>query len=811
MDKLTSPSQYVEVVVDVPTAGQMDTFTYVIPPGMNPTVGDLVRVPFGPRTIRGIIVKFSSKLDAPYVKPIIDISFPYPVISETHLELAKWVSVYYRCSLFEAIAPMLPPGYRSSSRISISLCGDAHGSKGLSERATQLLEYLRTHRRPVRLSLLTRGLGRWVPTALRELNRAGIAQEEWIEPKGVSPSATTEVIHLCLSDQDIEEWIEKHNLRAPKQCAIITWLIDIRPVAPSVVEVRRKFASDAFIRLIRKGILRVDSAPLEPLLVPEAESELLLTGPQSMALEQIRPALAASDIENRVFLLHGVTGSGKTEVYLQALADCLRRGKRALVLVPELSLTPQTLARFSARFPGQTGILNSGLTETQYRESWWDIFAGERPVVIGARSAIFAPQSNLGLIVLDEEHEWTYKQQDAVPRYHARDVALRLARLTGAVVILGSATPDVATCYAAKNGEIKRLFLPFRIEQSGSAIEMPNIRLVDMKEELKSGNRSVLSIDLQQELSRCFDLGDQAVLFLNRRGAASVVECRDCGMVLQCWRCSTSYTFHGGGELICHHCNRRRRMPSACPRCHSHRIRYLGIGTQKLVEEVESLLPGVRVSRWDRDAAHTMKDHEKLLSEFSAGGSDVLVGTQMIAKGLHMPSVTLVGAILADIGLHVPDFRAPERTFQILTQVAGRAGRGSRPGKVIIQTYVPDHFALQAAACNDYDGFYNNVIAHRMTQGDPPIGRLIRLVFRHTDEGMARRESEKLAIRLKQVARQWGISHIDVIGPAPSHPPRLRGIWRWHLLLRGSDPGLLLDKVPLSANWIVDVDPVTTI
>ena len=435
--------------------------------------------------------------------------------------------------------------------------------------------------------------------------------------------------------------------------------------------------------------------------------------------------------------------------------------------------------------------------------------------MVGPRSALFAPQPDLGLIILDEEHEWTYKQADASPRYHARDVARRLARFTGAVVVLGSATPDLGSAYAAERGAFAHLTLPSRIERSGAETSLPSVRVADMRDELRSGNRSVFSRALQEGLRQVMETGKQAILFLNRRGSAGIVECRSCGHLMRCYRCGTPMTLHIDAErmgtLLCHHCNRRRRMPKSCPKCHSPRIRSLGVGTQKLVEEVRVLLPDARVLRWDRDTASTVAAHAELLRSFQAGEADILVGTQMIAKGLDMPSVTLVGVVLADLGLNLPDFRAPERTFQLLTQVAGRAGRGHERGSVIIQTYEPEHYAVQAAVRQDYRGFYTREIALRRAHGNPPVARLVRLLFGHSRPDRARNEAHRLASALRRAAREWDIGGVDVVGPAPSYPPRVRGAWRWHLFVRGADPRLLLDKIDLPPGWIVDVDPVNVI
>ncbi len=561
---------------------------------------------------------------------------------------------------------------------------------------------------------------------------------------------------------------------------------------------------------------RTEQIPDELGPVPELtrlpEPPLTPTPHQAQSLAQIAAALDTR--EHAVFLIQGVTGSGKTEVYLQVLARCLAQGRKGVVLVPEISLTPQMVQRFEARFPGKVAVLHSRLSPAEHRRMWWGLFQGRYHVAIGSRSALFAPVQPLGLIVVDEEHEWTYKQHDSEPRYHTRAVALRLAQQTGAVVVLGSATPDVVTYHHALAGQRLRLLeLPTRLGIPGKVEPnaMARVQIVDMRQELKDGNRSVFSRPLQEGLKEAVGKGDQAILFINRRGTAGVVQCRDCGHVVRCRSCDMPLAYHTAPErLLCHQCNRRSKMPPACPNCHSSRIRYLGLGTQRLIGELEALLPGVTSLRWDRDVAEVDRASETVLERFAKGEAQVLVGTQMVAKGLHVPSVTLVGAVLADIGLHLPDFRSGERVFQLLCQVAGRAGRGDDPGTAIVQTYQPDHYAVMAAAQQDYPAFYHQEVAFRRVQRMPPYSRLIRLVFAHTNAAMCQAEAERLGRALRHQRQVWGLSEVDALGPAPAYPPRLRGRYRWHILLRGPDPRLLLDKVELDG-WLVDVDPASVL
>jgi primosomal protein N' (replication factor Y) len=420
---------------------------------------------------------------------------------------------------------------------------------------------------------------------------------------------------------------------------------------------------------------------------------------------------------------------------------------------------------------------------------------------------------------MDEEHEWTYKQMEQAPRYNARDVALELARLSGAVMVMGSATPDVVSYYRARRGYYRLLELPGRVvstpdargaRHSGTS-PLARVKVVDMRRELKEGNRDIFSRALRRSLEDTLGRGEQVILFLNRRGESTLVQCRDCGFVLHCRRCDVPLVHHTGGYLLCHQCNARSRPPAVCPQCGSRRIRYLGLGTQKVVEEIEQVFPGERVLRWDRDIAVATSQHQALLEGFANGKARILVGTQMIAKGLHVPSVTLVGVILADVGLYMPDLRAGERAFQLLCQVAGRTGRGSRPGEVIIQIYSPDHYAVQAGARQSYRRFYEQELGFRRQQGNPPFSRMAHLLYQHANESKCLGEVERMGRLLREESYARGLADVEVVGLAPAHPQRVRGRYRWHLVLRARDPGALVSDIRFPAGWTVDIDPVSVL
>jgi primosomal protein N' (replication factor Y) len=545
-----------------------------------------------------------------------------------------------------------------------------------------------------------------------------------------------------------------------------------------------------------------------------------LTPEQSAAFEPIDMAILSG--EHRVFLLHGITGSGKTEVYLRTMQAAVTRGRTALYLVPEISLTPQTIARVTARFGAKrVGVVHSRISEGERLDTWRRAREGAIDIIIGARSGLFTPLDSLGAIILDEEHDSSYKQSDRFPVYDARAAAEKLAQAVGAVVVLGSATPDIETAYRAERvvqGErlahltpLTTLRLKTRVAKADGGViapPLPAVHVVDMRAELKSGNSSIFSRALQTGLRETLERGEQAILFLNRRGQSTYVFCRDCGYTEKCPRCATPLTYHRDGYVRCHRCNYSSRPAQRCPDCSSHRIRFFGAGTQQVEATMHSLFPDARVLRWDADTAHSARAYELILSRFTQHEADVLVGTQMVTKGLDLPLVTLVGVVSADIGLSLPDFHAPERTFQTLTQVAGRAGRGGEGGRVILQTYQPEHYAIQAAAAHDHDAFYAREIAYRRAMGYPPFRRMVRIIFKFAQEARAEREAEKAALFLRGRLEALGMTATELIGPAPCFYTREDGDYRWHLILRGPDPTPALRGLEPVPGWRIDVDPI---
>ena len=557
----------------------------------------------------------------------------------------------------------------------------------------------------------------------------------------------------------------------------------------------------------------------------------ILTTEQRDVLAKIVPAL---DHFGKPFLIHGVTGAGKTEIYLQAIARVLRRGKGVIFLVPEIMLATQIIERVRARFPDRVAVWHSALSPGERFDTWERVRDGKLSIVVGARSALFAPIQQLGLIIVDEEHEPAYKQ-DRAPTFHAREAAIELARLNDAPVILGSATPDVVSFRKAERGEYRLLSLPNRIlahaehlavqaallkkkranitvprGKSVVTLPLPPVEVVDLREELKAGNRSIFSRALSTAIAETLNRDEQIILFLNRRGTATFVMCRDCGYVANCPRCDSTLTFHQpSGQLVCHHCGYRGESPSVCPECGSERIRYFGLGTERVEAALKRQFPQARPIRLDRDTTRKPGSHYTFLQHFIAGRANVMIGTQMVAKGLDLPLVTLVGVISADTGLYLPDFRAAERTFQVLMQVAGRAGRSPLGGKVIVQTYTPDQHAIIAAAAHDYHTFYRDELAFRYEQGYPPFKRLARLTFAGYGREQSQAEAETLANELRLWVDREGFPAVEIIGPAPTYVQRVGNRFRWQILVRAPNPAEILRPVPLPLNWRVDIDPVS--
>jgi primosomal protein N' (replication factor Y) (superfamily II helicase) len=561
--------------------------------------------------------------------------------------------------------------------------------------------------------------------------------------------------------------------------------------------------------MLPKGVRTRPSRRAGPRSMSRAVAEAGTAGPPEPApqLNDAQRAAVAPLVEaiaaraHRRVLLHGVTGSGKTEVYLAAIDAALAAGRGAIVLVPEIALTPQMIRRFTVRFPGRIAVVHSALTDAERAVEWRLIRSGVHTVVIGSRSAVFAPVADLGIVVVDEEDASAYKQ-DRVPRYHAVDVALMLGTLCSAPVVMGSATPRVESFYRAHTGDLELATLPERV--NGRAL--PPIDVVDLREELRAGNTGPLSLRLDRAMQECHDEGGQSILFLNRRGTATVVLCRTCGEALTCTNCSVSLVHHvDRASCDCHYCGLSMPLPQACPACGSRAIRALGMGTERLEREVRARFPGLRLIRMDRDTTRSRDAYFDIYDTFRRHEADCLIGTQMVAKGWDLGNVRLVGIVNADTSLHFPDYRSGELTFSLLTQVAGRAGRGSEPAQVVLQTYSPEHYAVRHATTHDYLGFAREEIRVRKALRFPPYSRLCVCTFTHHDDPSAeieaRREAERLSGTLDLGAG------LDVLGPTPAFLHRLRGEYRWQITVRGTDIERAFPHLPKGRGWSIDVDP----
>lgn len=731
-------------------------FHYAIPEHLaqRVQVGRVVVVPFGHRRVDGYVVGFAPEPAVPNVRSIISVRDDGPYFDGDALSLARWLARRYVALEADALRCLVPPGAVGRDRVK--------------------------------------------PRVLKSYR-------------------------LAIDENEARDMIDALAKRAPRQAAVLTELLKVGrgpdgepPELPARDLAQRAGASSTTLRalqergVIASGSVRVERRPVGALNVRQMP-------PPALTAEQ-QHVLAVVEAERnrsrpRPVLVHGVTGSGKTEVYLQAIAETLKRGQDAIVLVPEIALTPQTFARFAARFGDQVAVLHSRLGTGERFDEWGKIASGRARIVVGARSAVFAPVRNLGLIVVDEEHETSYKQ-DETPRYHGRDVAVERARRAGALCILGSATPSLESYVLAERGEYALARLTKRVDDR----PLPPMEIVDMRQEMLAGNRSIFSARLQEELASCLAQGQQALLFLNRRGFAQFMLCRTCGLVMRCDECAVTYTFHAEPtpHMRCHYCNELKAVPAGCPQCGGPYLRPFGAGTQRVETVVREMFPKARVQRVDLDTTARKDAHVRLYEAVQRGDVDIVVGTQMVAKGLDFPNVTLVGVIAADSTLHLPDFRAAERTFQLLTQVAGRAGRGTQPGRVVVQTYAPEHYSIRAARDYDEEGFYRREAMFRAGGGYPPFASLVRVVVSTTEDDPQPAHMVGEAVRM--CAAQ--APSVTVIGPAPAPLHRLRGRSRWHVLIKGE--GDLPREVAAAARemWLralkgldvvatVDVDPVS--
>ena len=770
-------------------------FDYFIPPELadQVDVGSRVQVPFGARKVLGCVTGLAEESAHPRLKPILKVIGAQTLVTPKILKLARWIGEYYCCAPETALKSVLPEAVRHEQ---------ANWRERLYVRALPLNGEL--PKLPKRQREVWRILEERPELPLSELlalAKTTTATVRRLEDRGL--------VTLAAEISERDPYAREHILPSqplplnPAQAKALAAIIVAMDEAKA--EGRMQNAEDR--SPMTAGVQGSKFSPLPP-------SSPLVPRPSSLSL--LPSSLVPS---SSTFLLHGVTGSGKTEVYLQAIAHALEQGKGAIVLVPEISLTPQTVERFKARFssgPLQTlvAVLHSHLSAGERHDEWHKIRQGRARIAIGARSAIFAPVEPLGLIVVDEEHEHSYKQEEA-PRYHARDVAIVRGQMEGAVVVLGSATPSLESYYNCGKGKYTLLQLPERADDK----KMPVVRIVDMRQTVRPGKAvPIFSPQLKEAIARRVEQKEQVILFLNRRGYSTSLQCPLCGYVAACPNCSVSLTYHRHeNKLCCHICAHVEPVPAVCPnaKCRNPAIRYSGVGTQRVEATLAKLFPQARTVRMDSDVLKRKEDYRRILGDFRVGKIDILVGTQMIAKGLHFPNVTLVGIIYADLALHQPDFRAGERTFQLLTQVAGRAGRGDIEGEVVVQAFTPFHPAIQFARRHDFEGFYAQEMEFREQLKYPPVGRIALLTLKGRNEEKVKFSADYLKTELQKA--MVGIKDLVLAGPAPAPLLRAETYYRYQIMLRAQRMALLSQRLavlirsltlPEDVTLTVDIDPV---
>ena len=773
----------VEVAVPVPVDR---TYDYALPAGLEVEPGARVLVPVRGRELAAVVLAVRDRPEAhARLRPVSSVVDAEPVLLPELLDVVQRAARDALCPVGVALAAAIPPGTAPRPGRRVELLPPGRRALERGEARGALGRVLWTlGRAPVSEATLRQRFPEAVPV-LGRLERIGwVARTASSDPPRVR--VRTERVYRLASGVDLEAALAEQS-RAPRRREILELLAD-GPTPLSATAPLRALISAGRVAFDEREVERGEIGP--PL---RREAEVLEPTPhQREAVARI--AWAIEESRDALFLLYGITGSGKTEVYLRATDVALRRERGVIVLVPEISLTHQLVDRFRARFGDRVAVLHSGLSGGERYDQWRRIREGVASVAIGARSAIFAPVRELGLIVIDEEHDTAYKSEEGF-RYHARDVAELRARSARCPLVLGSATPDVATGYRSERGEIERLLLPERVAER----PLPRVEIVDMgAEQARRGKRALLSRALRHALVETLASGQQAILFLNRRGFATMVYCFACGHALRCKNCDISLVYHSTlgpkrrdrieeGELLCHYCGYCVEPVSTCSACGSPEAALLGFGTERVQEELRTMFPHARVGRLDRDTSSGKGAQRSILAAFHRGDIDVLVGTQMVAKGHDIPNVTLVGVIHADLGLHFPDFRAGERTFQLLTQVAGRAGRGDEPGHVVIQTFLPGHYAIAYARTHDYLRFYREELARREPHGYPPFRAMLQVVLAGVVEAAVEAAARSLATLAQSVPEaDPGAGAIEILGPAPAPLVRIRGRFRWQLVLLGS-------------------------
>ena len=760
------------IIVDVPVKQTDKPFDYLIPEQWQGLIepGMRVVVPFGPRSIQGYVVEVKESSTLAKLKEIIEPMDLTPVLNEELLGLGDWLTNTTLCTKISAYQAMIPAALKAKYQKKIKL-----QSSAVFQQLPEELKTLFTGTPELKWEdAIEHGV---INSVKKEVAKGTIEVVYKVQER----MKKKQLIHVFsnLSKEQLIAEKSKLSLKAHKQKMIIDFFIE----NPQSIELRlllsRLDISSTTVKgLVEKGILQQQE--MEVYRDPYAERVFKPTVPLTLTDDQeqaIAPILSSIEQDqHHVFLLYGVTGSGKTEIYLQSIQKVIEKGQEAIVLVPEIALTPQMVNRFKGRFGDLVAVMHSGLSVGEKYDEWRKIQRKEVQVVVGARSAIFAPFENLGIMIIDEEHETSYKQEEN-PRYHARDVAIQRGIGHCCPVVLGSATPSLESFARAQKEVYHLLTLSRRMNNQA----LPAVEIVDMREELREGNRSMFSRALFEKLQDRLVKKQQTVLFLNKRGHSSFVMCRDCGYVLRCPHCDISLTYHRFNEQMkCHYCGFETRVPKQCPECKSEHIRYFGSGTQKVEEELRKLLPEAKVIRMDVDTTTRKGSHERLLTEFHEGKADILLGTQMIAKGLDFPNITLVGVLSADTMLHLPDFRASEKTFQLLTQVSGRAGRHQLAGEVVIQTYTPEHYSIELAGEQDFDQFYAKEMMIRKIHKYPPFFYIALVTVSHEELLQAVSVTEKISRFVKSRLSNDAV----ILGPVASPIPRINDRYRYQCLIK---------------------------
>ena len=767
----------VQVIVDVQAQQTDRLYDYRVPDEFVTIVraGMRVIVPFGPRKVQGFVIRTAHDSSVPddKLRAISDLTDLSPPLTDELLALSEWVrdhTVSYHISVLKA---MLPAAMRAKYRKKLVLKDDVM-SEIPDQEQQRIYELMKDGEVP--------DWDKWKKSASKDEQKqisawisAGLVS---VEPLVSTGETVKKLLHLCLIKEphaDMESFavLEK---RSPRQAEIVRALAAHDSKCLPVKEL--KAGSQMIKALAEKGWIEKKEVSINR--DPYADRNFEKTHNRTLMPEQQeafnRVVPAVHEARHEAFLIRGVTGSGKTEIYLQTIEQVLLKGKEAIMLVPEISLTPQMVTRFKERFGSRVAVLHSALSSGEKYDEWHRIRKGEVDVAVGARSAVFAPFEQIGIIIIDEEHEGSYKQEDN-PRYHARDVALKRGELYHCPVILGSATPSLESYARAKKG----VYTLIEMEKRVNDVQMPDVEIIDMKDELRSGNRSMFSEKLLEAMKRRIEKQEQIVLFLNRRGYSTFIMCRDCGFVAECPHCDISLTFHQStNQLQCHYCGYHHTVPRQCPECTSESIRFFGTGTQKVEDELKQVLPDARVIRMDVDTTGRKGSHEKHLTAFGNHEADILLGTQMIAKGLDFPDITLVGVLAADSMLHLPDFRAGERTFQLLTQVSGRAGRHEKHGEVLVQTYTPDHYSIQDVVSHDYIGFFQKEMRMRKQAGYPPYYFLT--LIHVSDESLD--ETVKATETITRFLKEHLSEETKIYGPVASSIPRIKDRYRYQCMIK---------------------------